>query len=572
MRAEELLDVLRPLWAKVLPGPEREPVYPFGERPLTEYLRQWAKREPQRAAIVYYGAVTTYAELDEQSDRFAALLAARGIQPGARVAVFLPNCPAFMVAFWGILKAGCVHVPCNPMFRERELTHELVDAEASAIVTLQTLRPLVKTVRAAVPSLACVITTTLQEQFPAEPDIPVPPNFYDAGNGCEGDLDLKRALAATARVVTRERSGELDTLAALNYTGGTTGLPKGCEHTQRDMLYTAASSVTFGIGARTGYISLVFLPVFWIAGENTAVITPVLSGSTVVLLGRWDAATVLQAIQRYRVDTMTGMVDSWLELMDHPDRIRYDLSSLQLPTAISFVTRLAKGHRERWKAIAGPNSVLREAGYGMTETHTGDTTTRGMQAHDADLETGAGTMVGVPMPGTDILIADFETHEFKPIGEPGEVLVRTPSATRGYWRKPEATRELFVHGRWLRTGDNGQLDAGGRLRYLGRRKEMLKVNGMSVFPSELEVIMASHPQITAVAVIGVPDEKRGQRPLAFVQVRADDEISAAALHAWCVDNMARYKIPTVRLVRALPLAPTGKIDKIALARLAETER
>jgi fatty-acyl-CoA synthase/long-chain acyl-CoA synthetase len=292
-----------------------------------------------------------------------------------------------------------------------------------------------------------------------------------------------------------------------------------------------------------------------------------LSGSTCVLLARWDAGTVLEAIQRYRIQTMVGMVDSWAELMNHPDLRKYDLRSLQLPTGISFVTRLAKEHRERWSAIAGPNSILREAGYGMTETHTGDTTTRGMQVNDSDLEPGAGTMVGVPMPGTDILIADFETHEFKPIGEPGEILVRTPSATKGYWRKPDATRDLFVHGNWLRTGDSGQLDEWGRVRYLGRRKEMLKVNGMSVFPSELEVLMSSHPEIATVAVIGAPDEKRGQLPVAFVQPKASSKISAAELQAWCMQNMARYKVPSVRLIASLPLAPTGKVDKISLAKL-----
>ncbi|HYM35587.1 MAG TPA: AMP-binding protein, partial [Steroidobacteraceae bacterium] len=361
---------------------------------------------------------------------------------------------------------------------------------------------------------------------------------------------------------------ELDELAALNYTGGTTGLPKGCEHTQRDMLYTCACSVTFGIGAGTGFISLTFLPVFWIAGENTSIITPVFSGSTIVMLARWDALTVLQAIDRYKIQTTVAMVDSWVELMNHPELHKYDLTSLQNPTGISFVTRLAKEHRERWKKIAGPMSVLREAGYGMTETHTGDTNTRGMQTNDADLEPGAGTMVGVPMPGTDILVADFETHEFKPIGEPGEILIRTPSATKGYWRKPEATRDLFAHGEWLRTGDNGQLDERGRLRYLGRRKEMLKVNGMSVFPSELEVLMASHPDIATVAVIGVPDEKRGQAALAFVQLKNGSQVTAAELQAWCSQNMARYKVPTVRLIDALPLAPTGKVDKISLGKMA----
>jgi fatty-acyl-CoA synthase/long-chain acyl-CoA synthetase len=568
MHIEELLKTLRPLWAAALPGPELEPVYPFGDLPLTEYLRRWAKQEPHRSALIFYGTTITYAQLDEQSDRFAAVLASQGLKRGDRVAVFLSNCPAFIIAFWGILKAGCVHVPVNPTFRELELTHELSDADVSLVVTLTSLLSLVQAVRSKVPQLKCVITTTLQEQLPAQPALPVPPALYDAGQGKQGDLDFYQALQSAAYKPTEQRIGELDELAALNYTGGTTGLPKGCEHTQRDMLYTCACATTFGVGAGNGFTTLTFLPVFWIAGENTSIITPVFSGSTCVMLARWDSGTVLQAIQQYKIQMTVAMVDSWVELMSHPDLAKYDLSSLQNPTGISFVTRLSKEHREQWKAIAGPKSVLREAGYGMTETHTGDTSTRGMQTNDSDLEPGAGTMVGVPMPGTDILIADFETHEFKPIGEPGEILVRTPSATKGYWRKPEATRDLFAHGNWLRTGDSGQLDEQGRVRYLGRRKEMLKVNGMSVFPSELEVLMSSHPDIATVAVIGVLDEKRGQAPIAFVQTKTGSETTASELQAWCAQNMARYKVPTVRLIAALPLAPTGKVDKIALGKIA----
>src|SRR5262252_1800945 len=146
MQAEQLLQKLKPHWAAAIPGPEHEPHYPFGVVPMTEYLRRWAKQEPNRAAIIYYGATLTYAELNEQSDRVASVLQSQGVAHGERVAVFLPNCPAFVVAFWGILKAGCIHVPVNPTFRELELTHELTDADVSAVVTLTSLHPLVQTV------------------------------------------------------------------------------------------------------------------------------------------------------------------------------------------------------------------------------------------------------------------------------------------------------------------------------------------------------------------------------------------------------------------------------------------
>lgn len=549
-------------------GVPAEVSYPFGEVALTEYLRERARREPDRTMLVFYGSRFTFADIDELSDRFAAFLMAEGVGMGERVAVMLPNCPQFVMAFYGILKAGCVHVPVNPMFREAELAHELADSGATTIVCQDGLVELVEAVRPT-SVLERVVVTSLAEYAPEVPTVPLHPSITDhRWRPGPGTVPWSEALRSP-RPATLP-APDLDRLAALNYTGGTTGLPKGCQHTQRHMIYTAACSTSLRpprAAGRAADVSLVFIPVFWIAGENAVVINPVFAGSTCVLLTRWDPEAVLVAIDRYRVTGMGATVENYLQLAGHPRFAEYDLSSLVAPAAMSFVTKLGSEHRRAWRSLAGEHSVLREGAYGMTETHTLDTLTAGFAEGDRDLRSRP-VFCGVPMPGTEIKIVDFGSGELVPLGAEGEICIRTPSLFRGYWRRPEVTAEVIRDG-WFHTGDIGMLDDDGCLHFLGRRKEMLKVNGMSVFPSELEVLLGQHPDIEGSAVVGRTDARRGEVPVAFVTVarEARGRLDAAELTAWCEQNMARYKVPEIRIVDGFPLTTTGKVKKTALAEL-----
>jgi acyl-CoA synthetase (AMP-forming)/AMP-acid ligase II len=262
---------------------------------------------------------------------------------------------------------------------------------------------------------------------------------------------------------------DLDDLAALNYTGGTTGLPKGCEHTQRDMIYTAASAIATGArpeGPVENPVILGYFPVFWIAGEIGGVISPVFSGSTLVQLTRWDVKAALTAIDRYKVTSMGGVVDNYIEIMEHPDLNKYNLRSLTAAGCSSFVKKLTPEYRQKWKELTG--TILRESSYGMTETHTVDTFTNGMQTDDMDLKSQP-VFCGLPMPGTLFKIVDFETGELSPLGREGEIVIKTPSLMRAYWNRPEETAKSIKDG-WLYTGDIGMLDVEGYLNFLGRRK------------------------------------------------------------------------------------------------------
>ena len=559
MDRQSYLEQLEKLWKQNWPEDlPRTPDYPFGEILMTDYLRKRAETSPDRPCVIFYGREMTFGQLNTYSDKFAAYLAGKGLQKGDRVAVLMPNCPQFLIAFYGILKLGCIHVPVNPLFKEPEFLYEMQDAEPRAIVALDLLYGLVAGTREQT-SLEVVLTTGLSDWLPEQPAFALPDMAQVPRQECPGSEDLMRVLNEETRPCP-DVEVSLNDIAALNYTGGTTGMPKGCEHTQGDMLYTAASGATFAMGRPSPEdLFLTYLPVFWIAGEDAGVLIPVFSGTPEILMVRWDARAVLEAINKYKVTLTYGLVDNIVELMEHPDINNYDLTSLRETTVSSFVKKLNKTYRDHWRALSG--SILREGAYGMTETHTLDTFTKGLQKDDMDLASRP-VFVGLPMPGTRFMITDFTTGQPQPFNQEGEIVIQTPSLLKAYWKKPEETARQLVDG-WLHTGDIGMIDDRGFLTYLGRSKEMLKVKGMSVFPSEVETLLGRNPAIAGSAVLGREDAEKGEVPVAFVQLNPDQagKISEADLSAWCRENMAGYKVPEIRIVEQLPLTATGKVQK-----------
>ena len=560
---EKYLEDLRVLYRKAWPKDlAREINYPHGEKPLTEYLRTWGRLRPDKPAVIFYGAVMTYAELDRLSDLFATLLVQQGVRKGDRVSVFLPNCPQFHIAFFGILKLGAVHCPVSPLSKAFELGYQVKDCGSEVIVALDQLMPVVRDVLPET-QLRKLIVTSFADVMPAEPAIPAPAMARAAKIDCPDAIDMMPALAAIA-APSYPDGASLDDIAALNYTGGTTGMPKGCIHTQRDMLYTVAANTSLAPPPESS-IALSFFPEFWIAGENMCLIFPVFSGTTLVLLTRWDPVAVLTAIDRYKVTSTAMPVDGALELMDHPRFGEFDLSSLNNVRVVSFVKKLNLDYRRRWQEKVG--TVLAESAWGMTETHTSDSFTTGMQDDDFDLKSRP-TFVGLPVPGTEFKICDFDTGAILPLGAEGELCCRTLSLLKGYWNKPEATAETLRNG-WLHSGDIGVIDEDGYLHYLGRRKEMIKVKGMSVFPGEVEALLGQHPAIAGSGVVPRPDEERGQVPVAFVLLKPEAAagVTAKAIEDWCRERMAVFKVPEVRIVESLPMTATGKVKKQELGSL-----
>lgn len=544
---------LRDLWPTDVPRTLDEPI-PDGS--VIDYLRKWSTERPDAVAIHFYGRDITFAELDRASAAYAGWLRANGVEPGDRAGVFLPNCPQFAIAFLGILRAGAVYVPINPMFRARELAHELSDAGVRVLLALPEFAPLIAEVGAELGVDLTVGYTQLADTLegPAVPPAPFEP--VDPDQPSDWPDIMAHAPAPEVAV-------DLDALAALNYTGGTTGLPKGCEHTQRHMVYTALTAL-LGQGSTPGEgrrCTLGFLPMFWIAGQNLALLCPLVDGSEVVILTRWNASAALELIESRRVTFMSSPVENYVELLEHPNFSSRAVESLTTCTSLSFVRKLDIPMRERWREATGV--TLRTGPFGMTESHTSDTFTFGLDRDDQDLKAEP-VYCGYPVPGTSIVIVDDELEPV-PQGETGQILLHSPSVLTGYYGNPEATAKTVVDG-WLLTGDTGRFDEHGALTYLARTKEMIKVKGMSVFPSEVEALLRTHPAIERVAVASREDAEAGQKPVAFIELREDAGADATAdgIRAWAKEQMATYKVPEVVLVDSMPMTATGKIRKTVL--------
>jgi long-chain acyl-CoA synthetase len=555
MDIEAYLDDLRGRQAAARPaGVATKPLYPIGERTLPEHVAHWAEQRPDQAAFVFDDVSITYRQLHESVRGLAGWLDSAGVAPGDRVAVFLPNCPQFVVTMLAVLSLGAVHVPVNPMFQQAELAHELADSGACLVVTDEQLLPLVEEVQSGTAVRQVLVTATADATL--------------VGSDASPDEHATAFVRALRHEALPPRTLDYDALAALNYTGGTTGMPKGCEHTHRHMIYTAASSAAAtGLKADGSFVALCYIPIFWIAGEDLGILNPLVLGGTCVLLPRWDVTRVLPALERHGVTTMVGTVENYLELLDRPDFAEYDLSGFTDPLAVSFVRKMSPEVRQRWVEAVGRHSVLREGAYGMTETHTMDATPYGLAQGDRDL-LAEPVYCGLPVPGTDIAVVAFEDGEPLPLGEHGEIIVRSPSVMSGYWQRPDATAAQLRDG-WLHTGDIGMINQDGGLHYLGRDKDMIKVNGMSVFPTEVETLLSRHPDVQTVAVVPAADPDKGQRPVAFVSARPGTTVDADELRGWARQQMSTYKVPLIHLIDDFPTTTTGKIRKVELLEQAQ---
>lgn len=533
------------------------PAYRDGEKPLHEYLRAHARRQPQRAAFLWYGRAVTWGELDRLSDAFAARLAELGVGRGDRVALFLQNCPQYVIAHFGIQKLGAIVGPCSPLFKAQELHYQLDDLGARVVVCADDIHPVLAQVRERT-AIEHVFVTNYCDLLPGQPSIAVPQEMRVPRRRIEGTVDFLEALERGGSPPAVPGIG-MDDVALMTYTSGTTGLPKGAMLSYRNALFKASCAADCN-GVRGDDLMLSIAPVYHIAGMLMGINVTVYTGVTTVLLFRFDPLAVLQAIERHRVTWWYSILPMNVAVLQHPDAKRYDLSSLKVNATTSFGITLDAALARQWSEFTG-GCALFEAAYGLSETHTMDT----FMPRDA---VRWGTH-GKPCHGVEIRILDPDTGQERPRGEPGEIVLRSQGSFRGYWNKPEATARALRHG-WVYTGDVGRIDADGYLTFEGRFKEMIKVSGYSVFPEEVEKILATHPAVAQVAVIGVPDPTKGEVVKAVVVPRPESRgrVSGEEIVAWARENMSVYKAPReVEFRDALPATGFGKV----LRRLLKDE-
>ena len=543
--------------------------YPFGEIPITRYLEIGAREYPERPAINFYGRDVSYRELDEWCNRFANFLIDKGYGRGDYIAIHLYNCPQYLIAHFGGMKAGCTIVPLDPVWKEIELEAPIEDVGPSMIVTQDINFPIIENLKEKF-DFKYVLTTAFRDFLPENRSIPFPEDLDQPGAECAGALDMMTALEACSA----EAPGvelNLDDPASLDYTGGTTGRSKGCLHDHRGIIYTRACMYTYlGVKNLVGKPYVQFVPTFHTAGRGL-VECAIMSGMTCVLLTRFDPLALAVAIPTYKASFMWAPSDLYDAIAKLPEEQRagLDFTSMELLTCTQYNIPISEPLREKWTEIS-KGGVLVDVTYGLTETLSMNTFTYGLQ--DVDLkkqEEKGGVFVGLPMPETRIKFVDPMDFSILPPNEVGELAIKDPALSPDYFKRKKETENLYLEDGFLLTGDLGMYDEDGFLYYKGRTKEIIKVSGYTVSPREIELIIGRHPDIKSVAVVGAPDARQGEIPVAFVVLRPEAGSTEEELKQWFKEKMSGYKVPKHVIIKdELPMLLGLKVDRRLLQREA----
>lgn len=533
-------------WPKDLP---RELVYP--QTGFDGFLTKAAREFPERCLIDFYGWRIDYAEGDRLVGRIAAYLqGACGLARGERVALYMQNCPQYILAFQAILRAGGVVVPVNPMSVAAELDYLLRDSGAIAAFVAGEL---LEQAGHSLLQLRRTIVVCYADCAPAERDGASPETlFAPPVRNIPANATRWADMVATDRTFSPVDMRASD-MSAIVYSSGTTGAPKGCVHTHGSMTATAISAGLWeGLGA--GDCALSVAPLFHVTGAQFGMNRCICAGATIALLQRWDVRIAARAVERCGITHWNGVPLLVAELLSDPEASRRNLASIRMFSGggAAMPAAVAQEVKDRF----GLDFV---EGYGLTETMA--------PTHFNPPDRARKQCLGIPAFDVDAIVVDPDTLRILPAGEVGEILVRAPGLFSGYWNNEEATRAAFVEIeglRWFRTGDLGRTDEDGYFFFADRLKRMINAGGYKVWPAEVENMMFAHPVIRECCVIATPDARRGEMVKAVVALRdgcqPSDDV-AREIMDWCRRKMAAYKVPReISFVGALPRGGTGKID------------
>jgi long-chain acyl-CoA synthetase len=502
---------------------------------LATILRESRRSAPDKPLCLLGDHTFSYAQVDEISGRVATSLRALGLQPGEAVAVQLPNVPQFLFVYFGILKAGLVMVPLNPLLKAPEVQYHLEDSEARLLVTFEMFAD-----EAWKGARAAGAVPTYIVQLPGSQTRPEGTKHFDELYFAEDTGDIE------------PRSS--DDVAVLLYTSGTTGKPKGAQltHFQLFMNCTVAGGL---FGFEEDDVSLAVLPLFHVFGLSSVLNVGVRYGGTLVLVPRFELDAVCEAIQRHHVTVFSGVPTMYVALLQ-ADTAGYDLGSLRrcVSGGASIPGPVISGFEAKF-----PGTVILE-GYGLSETASTAT-------FNASAEHRKVGSIGRPIWGVEARVVDLEGKDL-PAGPEhvGEILLRGHNVMRGYHGKPEATAEA-LRGGWLHTGDLAYADDDGYLFIVDRTKDLIIRGGFNVYPREVEEVLYAHPAVAEAAVIGRPDDRLGEEVSAVVGLKPGATATPEELIAYCRERIAAYKYPReIRIVAELPKGPTGKILKKELRR------
>ena len=521
-----------------------------------------ADRYANKSALIFYGKKITYQKLKELADRFSAALEALGVVKGDTVALYLLNCPQYVIAYFGALKAGAKVTPISPVYTSQEVKHQIEDSQAKTIVCEEILYDNVERSGA---ELDNVILTDISDYLPPLKKLfgknalnkaysgmaaPTAKHVEEAGLHRFQDLIKKYPPHPPEISFNPEKD-----IAALPYTGGTTGLPKAAMITHRNMIALQKQATSFWPMFKEGKeVVIAFLPFFHIYGQVVVMFNSLVQGSTVVLFTTPDIDEILTAMDRYQASAFFGVPTLFEYLKDYEKTDRVDWKKLKMIAC--GADTLHDSTIKDWERRTG--SKIME-GYGMTETTA--------VSHSTPYHRLKPGSFGVPLPGVEAAIVDVEGTQCVPVGQDGELILSGPNIMQGYWRRPDGTRESMFEmdgRRWLRTGDLVRMDEEGYFYFVDRKRDLIKFKGYSVFARHVEEVLYQHPKIKAAGVVGVPDTKVGQMIKAYVVLQSDarGKISEEEIMEFCRENMAHYKVPRIIEFRGeLPKTDVGKVSR-----------
>ena len=529
---------------------------------LWDNLETSARRYPDKAALVFFGSVLTYAQLLQESERLAQYLRGLGVGKGDRVVLCMQNCPQLVMAHFAILRANAVVVPVNPMNRAEELKHYIVDPDAKVAITTADLAGELARASNALDDgqrLAHLVVTHFTDAFDIQGDAhDAPPSAWNLWLSARHQAPLLQGGLVHAWQDALQALGDPpplqvgpSDLAILPYTSGTTGLPKGCMHTHSSVMHNAVASGMWGSGSAEN-VALVVVPMFHITGMVSVMHASIRGGATLVIMPRWDRELAGRLISRWKVTHWTNIPTMVIDLLASPQFASFDLSSLvyiggggaAMPQAVA--QRLWEQYGLRYVE-----------GYGLTETAA--------PSHSNPPDAPKQQCLGIPFMGTDARVIDPDTLQEVPQGSTGEIVIHGPEVFQGYWKRPDATEAAFIEldgKRFFRSGDIGMVDEDGYFFLTDRLKRMINASGFKVWPAEVEALMYRHPAIAEACIISTPDSYRGESVKAVVVLRSThrDLVTEQDIIDWCRHNMAVYKVPrVVQFADALPKSGTGKV-------------
>ncbi len=534
--------------------------------PLGEFLTHSATKYPNHPAIIFGAPVgssimdakITYRALNDFVDRFAVGLQNLGVGKGDRVAIMLPNCPQFTIAAYATWRIGAVVVCCNPIYVAREVEHLLKDSRAETMVVMSNLYARVQSVRAAT-NLKRIIVTNIKEYFPGLLRFLFTlTKEKKEGHKVDisGDADSYwfQEIFSDPGLKPSTVEIEMDEMATLIYSGGTTGTPKGAQLTHRNSVFNAAALRAWSRSDETDEVLLSVMPYFHAYGLGGGMIFSISNAHTLVQIpDPRDTVHVLGSIQKHRATYYPAVPTMLVAFNNFPDRDKYDLSSLRY--AVSAAAPLPPEVQEKFEKITG--GKIMEA-YGLTETSPVVTLD--------PLDNPRLNSIGVPVPNTDVKIVDVDTGEEElSVGEVGEIIIKGPQVMKGYYNMPTETANVIRIGPdgqpgWFYSGDIGYMDEDGYFHIVDRKKDLIIAGGYNIFPADVEAILYEHPKVKEAAVIGVPDERRGETVKAFIVLKDGESATEEEIISFCRENMAPYKAPRVIEFRDdLPKSVVGKI-------------